>query len=407
MKTIKRILPLLFSAALLAGCEDHVNAPIRNDGAAPGPLTNLDWKPIAGGATITYDLPTDKDLQYAVAEFTDKKGELHTFATSLYNNFITIQGIGDTDVYRVSLYAVDSGGNRSEAVVLDITPGKPPVVLTYESIAVEQDWGGIRVSFENPTRADLVFEVSKPNVAGEMEPLPAHYTDAAKGTFNIRGLAAVETDFRITVRDHYGNYSKEFQTKLTPIFERELDKTRFKAMSLAGDSPCNFYDSSMEYIWDGRIVSDDHNTDNPKRVGLHTGSSSSSEPKFFTFDLGVTAKLSRFTLWQIQDARHSFNDKSPRFYQVYGRADEPTDGSWDGWRLMLDMECVKPSGLSLGSLTEYDRNAVTAGDQADIPKEFPAVRYIRIKCLKSWTGDYNMCFTELSFWGDDGSSTKP
>jgi hypothetical protein len=196
------------------------------------------------------------------------------------------------------------------------------------------------------------------------------------------------------------------KTSLTPIFERELDKTLFRAMRLEGDSDTNAYDSAMEYIWDGRIVSDDNNTDNPKRVGMHTGSGSSSEPKFFTFDMGVEAKLSRFTLWQIQDDRHSFNDKSPREYEVWGRADEPTDGSWDGWTLLLSMESIKPSGLSLGSLTEYDRNAILAGDQADFSMELGKMRYIRIKCLRSWTGDYNMCFTELSFWGDDGSSTN-
>jgi hypothetical protein len=116
--------------------------------------------------------------------------------------------------------------------------------------------------------------------------------------------------------------------------------------------------------------------------------------------------VSRFTLWQIQDDRHSFNDKSPRQYEVWGRADEPTDGSWDGWTLLLEMESIKPSGLPLGVLTEYDRNAILQGDQANFAIELGEMRYIRIKCLKSWTGDYNMCFTELSFWGNDGSSSS-
>lgn len=406
MKKNKILLSLLMVSAVLAGCEDRVNQPVYNDGKAPGKLTNVTWEAIAGGAIITYDLPADKDLQSAVAEYTTKKGEVRNFQASLYNNYITIQGIGDTDTYRVSLYAVDSGQNRSEAVVVDIVPATPPVVDAFNSISAVADWGGIKVSFDNATAADLVFEVYTPNVAGEMEPLPAYYTNETAGSFNIRGLKDVETDFRITVRDRYGNYSDDLATRLTPIFERELDKTKFTAMSLEGDSPCNAYDSAMEYVWDGRIVSDDGNTDNPKRVGLHTGSGSSSEPKYFTFDMGVEAKLSRFTLWQIQDDRHSFNDKSPRLYEVWGRADAPTDGSWDGWTRLLEMQSVKPSGLPLGSLTEYDRNAILAGDQADVPMEFGEMRYIRIKCLNSWTGDYNICFTELSFWGDDGSSTN-
>lgn len=403
MKQIK-ILTILFLAGLVAGCSDNVNEPIHKDGTPPGALTNLSWEPLAGGATITYDLPGDKDLLYATAEYTTKKGEKRDFKASLYNNYITILGLGDTDVYTVSLYAVDRSENRSEPVTVDITPGEPPVVVSYNSLNVVEDWGGIKVSFTNPTGADLVFEVYAPGESGGMEPLPAYYTNETEGSFNLRGLESVETNFDIFVRDKYGNRSETLRKTLTPVFETELDKTKFNKMELEGDSPCNEYDSAMEYIWDGRIVSDDNNSDNPKRVGMHTGSGGSSQPKFFTFDLGVEAKLSRFTLWQIQDDRHSFNDKSPRFYEVWGRADMPTDGSWDGWTLLLEMESIKPSGLPLGSLTVYDRNAILAGDQADFSNELGKMRYIRIKCLKSWTGDYNMCFTELSFWGDDGSN---
>ena len=48
-----------------------------------------------------------------------------------------------------------------------------------------------------------------------------------------------------------------------------------------------------------------------------------------------------------------------------------------------------------------DIEAAKIGDQANVPLDMPRVRYIRIKCLKNWSNNYNICFTELTFWGND------
>jgi len=169
-------------------------------------------------------------------------------------------------------------------------------------------------------------------------------------------------------------------------------------MYLQNDSRVDSYDGKMEYVWNGRISKDGDSGG----VGLHTGTGTKDGPAVFTFDLGVLAKLSRFALWAIQDEKHFYNDMSPRRYEVWGCATEPNpDGSWDQWVKLLDMENVKPSGSPIGILTEDDIEAAKIGDQANVPLDMPRVRYIRIKCLKNWSNNYNICFTELTFWGND------
>ena len=59
-----------------------------------------------------------------------------------------------------------------------------------------------------------------------------------------------------------------------------------------------------------------------------------------------------------------------------------------------------PDGVLRG-LTEDDRIAGRNGDSGNFSSDLPAVRYIRIRCLKNWSGNTNMTFTEISFWGDD------
>lgn len=235
------------------------------------------------------------------------------------------------------------------------------------------------------------------NEENVMTVVETFYTALPAATFSVRGYEDVPREFRIRVRDKYDNYSETFVGTYTPVYEKLLDKSLFRELILPGDADCNAWSCKMEYIWDGRIVADSDG-----RTGCHTGSDGSRVPKYFTFDMGVKAKLSRFQLWQLQDDKHWYNDVSPRNYQIWGCAGTPpADGSWDDWVLLAEVENVKPSGYPVGVLSEDDRIAGRNGDSGNFSSDLPAVRYIRIRCLKNWSGNTNMTFTEISFWGDD------
>lgn len=383
--------------SLWSDCIKSTVEPIENDGSAPGPLTDVTWKAIPGGAEISYELPKDNDLLYARASFTTKSGIRREFKASIYTNTLRIEGIGDTDTYNVLLEAVDRSENHSAPVYIDITPDTPPVVQAFESLDVTEDFGGITVSFTNETKADLVLEVLTANEENVMTVVETFYTALPAATFSVRGYEDVPREFRIRVRDKYDNYSETFVGTYTPVYEKLLDKSLFRELILPGDADCNAWSCKMEYIWDGRIVADSDG-----RTGCHTGSDGSRVPKYFTFDMGVKAKLSRFQLWQLQDDKHWYNDVSPRNYQIWGCAGTPpADGSWDDWVLLAEVENVKPSGYPVGVLSEDDRIAGRNGDSGNFSSDLPAVRYIRIRCLKNWSGNTNMTFTEISFWGDD------
>lgn len=398
MKNMTRqALVIGLSASMLCGCIKSTVGPIDKDTTAPGPLTDVKWEPIPGGAIISYEYPKDGDLLYANASLTRKDGSVREFKASLYSNSLKIAGIGDTDTYSVKLTAVDRSENHSEPVYIDITPDTPPVMKTYESLDVMADFGGITISFKNESKEDLMFEVytaSKENESS-IELVKTFYTGLETGIFSVRGYEDSPREFQIRIRDKYLNWSETWKGTFTPIYEKELDKSLFKEMRLPTDAETTAWGQKMEYIWDGEIKSDGQGQE-----GCHTG----TDPgiKWFTFDLGVKAKLSRFSLWFLQDDKHYFGDASPRQYEIWGCPDTPAqDGSWDGWTRLIKMENKKPSGLPTGSLTEDDRIAARAGDNANFPTDVPAVRYIRIKCLKNWSGNSNIAFTEITFWGDD------
>lgn len=377
---------------LAAGCSGDANSPIENDSSAPAPVYNPVVENLPGAARITYSLPADKDLLYVLARYVNEKGETRDFRSSYYTNSVIVEGFGRTGDYPVTLYAVDRSENRSEPVQVTVSPTTPPVMRTAGSLDIKPDFGGISFTFRNETKADLAIMVCTPDETGEMVTAETFYTARDSAKFAVRGYEPELRTFGIVVRDRWENLSDTVYCEVTPVYEVMLDKSRFRAVSLPTDSPADFWSGSLEYMWDG--------VNNGDRAA-HTGNMASGAPKYFTFDMGVEAKLSRFNLQTTADDKHLFNDVSPRLYEVWGCLDPDPSGGFDGWTKLVTIENIKPSGLPAGILTEDDRVAGRHGDDADIPSEMPKVRYIRIRCLNNWSGNTNMVVNEVTLWGND------
>lgn len=383
-------------AIAISSCEESNLEPVEKDDLAPEPISNVTVENLPGAAQITYSLPFDPDLLYIEAEYVSENGTVRQFKSSYYSNTIKVEGFGNTNEYEVKLYAVDRSENRSIPVKISIQPETPPVLSTYNSLQVVPDFGGVTVSFKNLAEADLAIGVCTTDSIGDFITANTFYTSRDSANFSVRGYESVSRLFGVFIRDRWGNVTDTLFHELTPIYEVMLDKSKFKEVNLPGDSPVTLWGASMPYIWDGRAL-----PESAGNWGAHTGNVATGEPMYFSFDLGVVAQLSRFSLQTVTDDKHIFNDVAPRLYEIWGCTEFNTDGSFDAWTKLLTVENIKPSGLPLGMLTEDDRIAGEAGDEANFPLDAPKVRYIRIRCLKNWAGNTNMVISELTFWGND------
>ena len=85
-----------------------------------------------------------------------------------------------------------------------------------------------------------------------------------------------------------------------------------------------------------------------------------------------------------------------------GRHAPATEYTFHLDRLMRAGDLTIDIGANLGYYARLmSRIAGRNGDSGNFSSDLPAVRYIRIRCLKNWSGNTNMTFTEISFWGDD------
>jgi hypothetical protein len=176
------------------------------------------------------------------------------------------------------------------------------------------------------------------------------------------------------------------------LFEKKLDKAMFRVVELPGDvkSEDNWGDMSLPRLWDGSIEGWDMWHSKPHAV-----------PMWMTFDLGVTAQLSRTTLWQRQDDQSLvFAQNNVKKYELWGATNPNPDGSWDGWTKLIEATVKKPSGLPLGQVSQEDMDAVKLGDEQSIPINMPRVRYIRVRIVETFQqGSSAANIAEISLWG--------
>jgi len=111
-----------------------------------------------------------------------------------------------------------------------------------------------------------------------------------------------------------GNRSETQYTSLTPLYETQFDRLKFRALYLPGDEP-SAWGWVLPNIYDGRIG--DH--------GFHTAQGSGRWPHAFTLDLGQTGRISRIKVYQRQGSwiyRHG----NIRKFQVWGAETLDTSG---------------------------------------------------------------------------------
>jgi len=400
MKKIRIFIVTVLISVLFFGCSQDINKPIENNSNAPGKVTVTDVKNLPGSVVITYTIPDDPDVLYVMATYT-QNGVAREFKASYYTNTITLEGFGREADYSVDLYAVNRSEKRSEVTTVTVHPQLPPVMEVYQTLKYKPTFGGINISYENPSGAFIAVGVLTDNVQGDLYEPYTSYSAQPEVSFSVRGFETVERTFGVYARDKWGNSTDTVYYTVTPLFEIPLDKSLFKEMKLKGDADVTQWGGQMRYIWDDRIVGDAEG-----EWGCHTGNVATGVPMYFTFDLGQVATLSRFKLWCIMDDKHMYNDVTPRKYELWGRTvavnATTDDGSfYPNWFKMCDIENIKPSGLPPGTLTDDDRTAAQNGDEFVFEDIQYTTRYIRIVCDLNWSGNTNMCIGEVSFWATD------
>jgi len=394
LKTRHKNIVLLLCGVIfmLSSCDKvELRDNLEQDDVAPGSVTDVSFEGLPGAAKINYSLPDDNDVLYVVGEYNIRTGVGYNVKSSYYNNSLTVVGFGTTDEYTVDLYVVDRSGNRSEKTTVAITPLPSPVQTAFETLDYVQGFGGIYLTFENAAKANLVTNVLVKDAHGEWVEYDKYYTALPSGAYSVRGVDAVPTTFGVSIYDRWENRSDTLIREITPIYEAELNTSRFRSLSIPGEAT-NLWNIAL--LWDG--IPDNNG-------GFAAGG---SFPKHFQFDLGAKTKLSRFKLWGVYTQDRFYSSGNVREFELWGSDNPDPQGSYDGWELLGAYTVVKPSGLPDGELSADDRAIATAGIDFDVSPDAPATKYLRVNILSTFGAPRNSIvgdawIRELKLWGEE------
>jgi hypothetical protein len=388
----------------LSSCKEEEIGQYPVDKIAPKPVNVTGVENLKGGVTVFYEFPDDNDFLYVKAIYKLPNGQEKYMSST--ENYLTIKGFARSTQTEIQLISVDRSRNESNPVSVTIEPLDSPIFDVYASLQIDPAFGGIKMSWENEINEDVVIGVLTKSNDVVYESLDNFYSSVSSGNGTIRGLAAENTDFGFYVRDIYGNSTDTLFLMLTPLEEVALDKKLWTEMPLCSSFAISSgagWSGAMSKLWDGATVAGLGQIYYLDHTATGTG-----VPIFFAFDLGVSCKLSRFTFWG-RDQWY-FNLHHPKEIEIWGTNDinvaRGDACSWDGWELLLSCSSTKPSGdepIANADLSNEDKALAAAGEEFEFPADVPVARYIRFRCLRTWTDSQNLFLGELSFWGSLGN----
>ncbi len=395
MKKIYLFLVLL-NVALLMSCKENTLKPQASDGIAPAKVEIVAVTPLHGGLQIDFKQPADNDLLIIKAVYDLVGGVKGEVQVSYFESTLKVMGFGDTAERTIKIYAVDRGGNVSEAVEVKASPLIGPVKMIQDSLAITADFGGARFTYFNWTEAAVSIEIyAEDPITHKLTKVYTVYTSQKSSRYSVRNMKSVPTLFAAVVRDRWDNVSDTIRPasgKLTPLFEEKLNKTKMRKVVLSSDTKWDAWGFKYENLYDDNFTTTGHTQgDRPW-------------PQIFTIDLGVKTKLSRFRVYQRgpNNTYWFYSHGNPKKYDVYGAAVMPADpNDLTQWQKLRDVcVSVKPSGGS--SNTDEDILHGINGDEYDIDQTaIPSqIRYFRLVVWETWDGAGYVDFQELTWWGN-------
>ncbi|GAA4314539.1 DUF5000 domain-containing lipoprotein [Mucilaginibacter gynuensis] len=381
----------LIAALIWYGCSkdgrlDFVDADLP----APGQVVDVKVNATPGGGILTYKLPADANLSYVKAIYEIQPGVFREAKSSRYTDTLKLVGFGDSLTHAVKIYSVGSNEKESEPLLVNVTPKTPPVKSVLKVAVFEETFGGVSIAFKNPNKADFSVVILRDTTGNnDWVTVRTFYTAAVTGNFAARGFESKPQKFAVFFRDRWNNKSDTLIKTLTPKFEIEIPKNTFSKLVLPTDQT-QLADPgyNIENIWNGLA---------DRR--LYASSNASSLPQWITIDLGKKVLLSRFKQW-MESNDHCYTGSGLKIFELWGSNSPDPDGGWTQWTLLGKFETLKPSGLPLGQKTSEDVNyATNLGCDFNFDIQPPAVRYLRLKSLETYSSPGQVVIMEMAFFG--------
>lgn len=392
---IKKIILFIVLIGSIFSCSKNEDV----DSTPPGIITNVSVVPTNGGGIISYTLPSDSDVSYVRAEYTNSQGEDVFRVASKYNTSLEVNGLNQTNPIKVKLYVVDENENISEVVEIEFTPLESFIFLVQQSIEISPDLGGVKITWENIASKTVFVYVHILN--GNDETIRILSSNNAEECLFIRGLEAVEMTFSTKVEDFDGNITDlQIVGNYTPLFEEKIEKntwTLIASQSMNG----NAYEGRTVNFWDDIVDTVETDSDNSYFIATRENNGGSLNfPLDIVIDLNKNVKIKRFKIWQRAywyqggGVTYHYQEENLKSFNLYASNDAQ---SWD---LLGEFDIGDPRD-SAGNIPASAFQEAIDGHDFTLANTSEQFRYLKISITSNYGSTIITVGSEITLYGLD------
>ena len=387
-------LTILFFAASSCSKQDD------GDTTPPSVLTVDSVTPTNGGGIISYTLPNDDDILYVRAEYTNSNGVDVSRASSSYNNSIEIDGLNQTTALTITLYVVDENYNQSAPIYVELVPLESFIYLVQESIEVNTDLGGFRITWENiQSKTVYVFVHINNGIEEEIRILSSNNSSES---IAVRGLPSEEITISTRIEDFDENSTTlEEKGTLTPLFEQVIDKSTWTLVASQSVNG-NAWEGASVNFWDDVIDTTNNNSDNSYfMIWRDLNGGSLNWPLDLVIDLNKNVKVTRFTVWQRaywyngpSDIPYYFQEENMKSFTIYASNDAQV------WEELGQFDIGDPRD-SEGNIPQSALDSAANGHEFELDEVSESFRYLKFSVTSNYGSEAYVNGSEITMYGLD------
>jgi len=393
MKKLLFLTILIFAVSSCSKQDDGDTTP-------PSVLTVNSVTPTNGGGIISYTLPNDDDILYVRAEYTNSNGVDVSRASSSYNNSIEIDGLNQTTALTITLYVVDENYNQSAPIYVELVPLESFIYLVQESIEVNTDLGGFRITWENiQSKTVYVFVHINNGIEEEIRILSSNNSSES---IAVRGLPSEEITISTRIEDFDENSTTlEEKGTLTPLFEQVIDKSTWTLVASQSVNG-NAWEGASVNFWDDVIDTTNNNSDNSYfMIWRDLNGGSLNWPLDLVIDLNKNVKVTRFTVWQRaywyngpSDIPYYFQEENMKSFTMYASNDAQV------WEELGQFDIGDPRD-SDGNIPQSALDSAANGHEFELDEVSESFRYLKFSVTSNYGSEAYVNGSEITMYGLD------
>ena len=393
MKKLLLLTILIFAVSSCSKQDDGDTTP-------PSVLIVDTVTPTNGGGIISYTLPNDNDILYVRAEYTNSNGVDVSRASSSHNNSIEIDGLNQTTALTITLYVVDENYNQSAPVYVELVPLESFIYLVQESIEVNTDLGGFRITWENIQSKTVYVFVHIDN--GIDEEIRILSSNNSSESIAVRGLPSQEITISTRIEDFDENSTTlEEKGTLTPLFEQVIDKSTW-ALVTSQSVNGNAWEGASVNFWDNVIDTTNNNSDNSYfMIWRDLNGGSLNWPLDLVIDLNKNVKVTRFTVWQRaywyngpSDVPYYFQEENMKSFNLYASNDAQV------WEELGQFDIGDPRD-SEGNIPQSALESAANGHEFELAQVSESFRYLKFSVTSNYGSEAYVNGSEITMYGLD------